>query len=400
MPAFRRFYAAASAWTGRVAVATVAVILALVTPGTVRPAVAELRIGAVVSATGPAEYLGDPEKRTLEIYVEALNAAGGVGGEPIRLMLHDDGGDPETARRLVSRLIADDKVSVVIGGTTTATSLAMVPVIEAAQVPFVSLAGAAQIVEPVRRWVFKTPHTDRMACEKIFADLVRRRLTTIAIVSGTDAFGRAMRDQCVKLAPAMGITIAHEETYGPADTDVTAQLAAVKRKSGLKAVVVAGHGQGPAIVTRAYRQVGVGLPLYQSHGVASKQFIALAGPAAEGVRLPAAALLVADKLPDGDPQKSVLRAYADTFRQKTGQPVSAFGGHAYDGLMLVVEAAKRAGSVEPARLRDEIERTRGHIGTGGVVTMSPTDHTGLDLSALRLLEIRKGDWVLISEQGS
>ncbi|RAI43510.1 ABC transporter substrate-binding protein [Rhodoplanes roseus] len=364
------------------------------------PARADVKIGAVVSATGLAEYLGAPEKRTLELWVEAINAAGGLNGEKIDLILHDDGGEPETARSLAQRLVDQDKVAAVIGGTTTATTLAMIPVFEAAQVPFVSLAGAVQIVEPVRKWVFKTPHTDRMACEKIFADLKRRKLTTIAIVSGTDAFGRSMREQCVKAAPAAGITVALEETYGPADTDVTAQLTAVKRKSGLQAVVVAGHGQGPAIVTRSYRQLGITLPLYQSHGVASKQFIALAGPAAEGVRLPAAALLVADKLGDGDPQKAVVQDYARTWQQKTGQPVSAFGGHAFDGLMLVVEAAKRAGSTEPAKLRDELERTRGHVGTGGVVTMSPSDHTGLDLSALRLLEIRKGDWVLVSEQGS
>ncbi|NVO17609.1 MAG: ABC transporter substrate-binding protein [Rhodoplanes sp.] len=386
--------------TRRFVFALAAAVLALLALAGARPALAEVRIGAVVSATGLAEYLGAPEKRTLELYVAAINAAGGVNGETLTLILHDDGGDPETARTLATRLVEQDKVVAVIGGTTTATTLAMMPVLEAAQIPFVSLGGAVQIVEPVHKWVFKTPHTDRMACEKIFADLKRRKLTTIAMMSGTDAFGRSMRDQCVKAAPSAGITIAHEETYGPADTDVTAQLSAIKRKAGLQAVVVAGHGQGPAIVTRSYRQLAIPLPLYQSHGVASKQFIALAGPAAEGVRLPAAPLLVADKLPDGDPQKAVLQAYASTWQKATGQAVSAFGGHAYDGLMLVVEAAKRAGSFEPAKLRDAIEQTRGYIGTSGVFTMSPTDHTGLDLSALRLLEIRKGDWVLVSEQGS
>ncbi|MBK5958624.1 ABC transporter substrate-binding protein [Rhodoplanes elegans] len=386
----RRFLSAAIVSTG----------LALGLAAVAAPARADVKIGAVLSTTGLAEYLGAPEKRTLELWVDAINAAGGVGGEKLNLIVHDDGGDPETARKLTERLVGQDKVAAVIGGTTTATTLAMIPVVEAAQVPFVSLAGAVQIVEPVRKWVFKTPHTDRMACEKIFADLKRRKLTTIAIVSGTDAFGRSMREQCVKAAPSAGITVAHEEIYGPADTDVSAQMAALKRKPGLQAVVVAGHGQGPAIVTRAYRQAGLTLPLYQSHGVASKQFIALAGPAAEGVRLPAAPLLVADKLADGDPQKAVLQEYAKTWQQKTGQPVSAFGGHAYDGLMLVVDAAKRAGGFDPAKLRDALEATRGHVGTGGIVTMSPTDHTGLDLSALRMLEIRKGDWVLLSEQGS
>jgi branched-chain amino acid transport system substrate-binding protein len=137
------------------------------------------------------------------------------------------------------------------------------------------------------------------------------------------------------------------------------------------------------------------VPLYESHGVGSKEYIQLAGPAAEGVRLPAAALLVADKLPDSDPQKKVVTDYKKTYEQKTSQPVSTFGGHMYDGLMILVEAMKRAGSADKAKVRDEIEKTRGFMGTGGVVNMSPTDHLGLDLSAFRMLEIKGGDWALM-----
>jgi branched-chain amino acid transport system substrate-binding protein len=129
--------------------------------------------------------------------------------------------------------------------------------------------------------------------------------------------------------------------------------------------------------------------------VASKQFIDLAGPAAEGVRLPAAALLIADKLSSNDPQKSVVVNYSRTYQQKTGQAVSTFGGHAYDGLMILVEAMQRAKSAEPAKVRAEIEKTKGYVGTGGIVNMSPTDHMGLDLSAFRMLEIKGGDWTLI-----
>ena len=252
----------------------------------------------------------------------------------------------------------------------------------------------------MRKWTFKTPHTDRMACEKIFADLKRRNLTVIALISGTDAFGKSMRDQCVAVAPAAGIKIAHEESYGPRDSDMTPQLTNIRNTPGVQAVVNPGFGQGPAIVTRNFRQLGIALPLYQSHGVASKQFIDLAGPAAEGVRLPAAALLVADKLADSDPQKPVVVDYTRTYQQKTGQPVSTFGGHAYDGLMILVQAMQRAKSAEPAKVRDEIERTKGYVGTGGIVTMSATDHLGLDLTAFRMLEIRNGDWTLVSESGS
>jgi branched-chain amino acid transport system substrate-binding protein len=377
------------------AYAKIAAAIALWLASGVGQASAQVKVGAVLSITGPASFLGDPEKKTLEMYVDDINAKGGVNGQKLQLVTYDDGADANAARTFATRLVEEDKVVAMVGGTTTGATLAMIPLFEEAQIPFISLAGAIQIIEPVRKWVFKTPHTDKMACEKIFADLKQRNMTTVALISGTDAFGKSMRDQCVAVAPKAGITVAHEESYGPRDSDMTPQLTNIKGKIGVQAVINPGFGQGPAIVTRNYRQLGITLPFYQSHGVASKQFIDLAGPAADGVRLPAAALLVAEKLPDSDPQKPVVVAYTRTYQQRSGQPVSTFGGHAYDGLMIFVEAAKRAGSFDKAKVRDEIEKTKNFIGTGGVVNMSPIDHLGLDLSAFRMLEIKGGDWTLV-----
>jgi branched-chain amino acid transport system substrate-binding protein len=361
---------------------------------------AQVKIGAVLSVTGPASFLGEPEKRTIEMYVADINAVGGVNGQKLELVVYDDGGKPNEALTFAKRLVEEDKIVAMVGGSTSGVTMAIMPIFEEAQIPFISLAGAVQIIEPVRKWIFKTPHTDRMACEKIFADLKRRNLNKIALISGADAFGKSMRDQCVAVAPKAGITILHEETYGPGDTDMTPQLTNIKGKADVQAVINPGFGQGPAIVIRNYRQLDIKVPLYQSHGVASKQFISLAGPAAEGVRLPAAALLVADKLPADDKQKMVVQYYTKTYEQKSAQPVSTFGGHAYDGLMILVEAAKRAGSWDKTKVRDEIEKTKNFVGTGGIVNMSPTDHLGLDLTAFRMLEIKNGDWTLVSDSGS
>ena len=374
---------------------TASAVFALCALLSASPVSAQIKIGAVLSVTGPASFLGDPEKKTLEIYVNEINAKGGVNGQKLQLIVYDDAANADTARTFATRLVEEDKVVAVVGGSTTGSTLAMIPVFEEAQIPFISLAGAVQIIEPVRKWVFKTPHTDRMACEKIFADLKSRNLTHIALISGTDAFGKSMRDQCVAVASKAGITIVTEETYGPRDSDMTPQLTNIKNKAGVQAVVNPGFGQGPAIVTRNYKQLAITLPLYQSHGVASKQFIELAGPAAEGVRLPAAAVLIADKLPANDPQKPVVVNYTKTYQDRTKQAVSTFGGHAYDGLMILVQAMERAKSTDAAKVRDEIEKTKGFIGTGGIVNMSPTDHMGLDLSAFHMLEITNGDWTLI-----
>jgi branched-chain amino acid transport system substrate-binding protein len=355
----------------------------------------EIRLGSVLSVTGPASFLGDPEKRTLEMAVEDINAKGGIMGRRVRLFVYDDAGDPNAARTFATRLIEEDKVTAMVGGSTTGTTMAMIPAFEDAQIPFISLAGAVQIIQPVKKWVFKTPHTDTMACEKIFEDMKKRGTTKIGMIAGTDGFGKSMRDQCVAVAPKYTIEILHEESYGPRDTDMTPQLTNIRNKPGVQAVINPGFGQGPAIVTRNYRQLGITVPLYQSHGVASKQFIELAGPAAEGVRLPAAALLVADKLPDSDPQKKVVVDYTANYTKRTGQPVSTFGGHAYDGFNIWREAVERAKTDRAATVRDEIEKTKGFIGTGGVVNMSPTDHMGLDLAAFKMLEIRNGDWTIV-----
>ena len=353
-----------------------------------------IRVGAFLSVTGPAAFLGDPEQKTLELYVGKLNAAGGVLGRKLELIAYDSAGDAEKARGYVKRLIEQDKVDVLVGGSTTGETMAAVPLAEAAGVPFISLAGAVVIVEPVKKWVFKTPHTDRMACEKIFVDMRARGLAKAALISGAGGFDRSMRAECLKVAEKHGVQIIADETYGASDTDMTAQLAKIKATPGVQAVLNAGFGQGPAIVTRNYRQLNIAAPLYQSHGVASKQFVHLAGPAAEGVRLPAAALLVAEVLPDADPQKKVVSAYKSDYEARFKQEVSTFGGHAYDGLMLAVEAIARAGSTDKAKVRDALEATRGYVGTGGIVNMSAQDHMGLDLSAFRMLEVRKGDWML------
>jgi branched-chain amino acid transport system substrate-binding protein len=355
-----------------------------------------IKIGSVLSITGPASFLGDPEDKTLKLYVDKINAAGGIAGKKIELIVYDDGGDANKARTFATRLLEDDRVVAMVGGSTTGTTMAMIPVFEEAKVPFISLAGGIEVVDPVRKYVFKTPHTDKMACEKIFENLKLRGFSKIAMISGTDGFGASMRGQCLKVAANYGIQITADETYGPRDTDMTAQLTKIKNTAGIQAVVNPGFGQGPAIVTRNFAQLGMSAtPLYESHGVASKSFIELAGPAADGVRLPAAALLIGDKLPEGDPQKKVVVDYKQTYEASAKQPVSTFGGHAYDGLYIMVDAMKRANSIDSDKLRDEIEKTKGFVGTGGIVTMSPTDHLGLDLSAFRMLEIKGGDWTVV-----
>jgi branched-chain amino acid transport system substrate-binding protein len=352
-----------------------------------------IRIGAFLAVTGGAAFLGDPEQKTLELYVEKINAAGGVLGRKLQLVSYDSAGDAEKARTFVKRLIEQDKVDVIVGGSTTGETMAVVPLVEAAGMPFISLAGAVVITEPVKKWVFKTPHTDRMACERIFLDMRDRKIERIGLISGAGGFDKSMRGECLRVAPTYKVQIVADEAYGSGDTDMTAQLTKIKNTPGVQAVLNAGFGAGPAIVTKNFKQLAMNMPLYQSHGVASKEFIKLAGDAAEGVRLPAAAVLVAEQLPAGDKQRPVAVGYKKAYEARFKQDISTFGGHAHDGLMIAVDAIKRARSTDKAKVRDAIESTKGFIGTGGVVNMTAADHMGLDLTHFRMLEVKNGNWV-------
>ena len=356
-------------------------------------AVDPIKIGAFLSVTGPAAFLGDPELKTLQMLIADINAKGGIHGHPLELIHYDTGGNPREAVNFVKRLIRKDHVDLLIGGTTSGDTLAVIPEVEKEGIPFISLAAAVEITEPTKKWVFKVAPTDRMAVARIFADLRQRGLTKIALITGDGGFDKSGHAQILKLAPEYGITLVANESYGNKDTDMTTQLTKI-RATDAQAILNFGFGQAPAIVTKNIKQLDITLPLYHSHGVASKTFIELAGTAAEGVRLPASALVVAEQLPESNLQKSALLAYQQQYESQHG-PVSTFGGHGYDSLMIAKAAIERAGSVDKAKVRDEIEKTKGFIGTAGVFNLSPENHMGLGPDAFKMVEIRNGAWKIV-----
>lgn len=354
-----------------------------------------IRIGSFVSTTGPASFLGEPSKKALELFIDKFNKDGGVQGRKIELILYDDAGAPEKAAALTKRLIENDHVDVIIGGNSTPASLAAIPLVEQAGIPFISLAGAVTLVEPPKKWVFKTPHTDRMAAEKVFSDMKRRKITKVALISDNGGFGRSGRDESLKVASSYGIEVVADETFGAKDPDVTAQLTKIRGTPGVQAVFAWGFGQGPAILTKNYRSIGLDMPLYHSHGVASKEFIRLVGDASDGVRLPASGLVVSDQLPASDPQKIVAQSFKSAYEGAYKIETSTFAGYAFDALQIALAAINRAGGTDKARVRDEIEKTSGYVGTAGTVTMGPASHMGLDQSSFHMVEIRKGNWVVV-----
>ncbi|MRR35213.1 ABC transporter substrate-binding protein [bacterium] len=352
-----------------------------------------LRIGALFSVTGPASFLGEPEKNTLEMLVKDANARGGIGGRKLELVVYDTQGDVTKAVQLANKLIKNDKVSVIVGPSTTGESMAVIPVAEKEKIPLISCAAGIKIIEPVKKWVFKTPANDHVAVEKILIQAAKLKQKNIAIITVSDGFGSSGREQLKALAANKGFRIVADEVYGPKDTDMTAQLTKIKA-SRPDAIICWGTNPGPAIIARNVKQLGIKTPLYMSHGVASKKFIELAGAdVAEGIMLPAGKLTIFDKLSKNDPQAKLLREYDQAYRKGFGVEASTFGGYAYDAFLLIANALKKGGT--PAQIRDGIEQAKRVVSVSGIFTMSPADHNGLDLSAFEMVRITKGDWELV-----
>ncbi len=353
-----------------------------------------IKIGAIFSVTGPASFLGEPEKNTALMLAEEINKNGGVLGKQIEVIVYDDETNVNKCVMAAQKLLKKDRVSVVIGPTTSGNTLAIMKFFKQAKVPMVSCAASERIVKPIEPMVFKTPQSDRHAVQAILKDAKKRGYKNIAILTVSDGYGQSGRAVLQELIPAQGFTLAADEVYGPKDTDMTAQLTKIKGASP-DAIICWGTNPGPAVVARNRVQLGMETPLYMSHGVASKKFIELAGDAAQGIMLPAGHLIVAEKVDDASPQKPVLLDYLARYKAAYSALPSQFGGYAYDALSMVVKAIEMGQSAKPADIRDNLEKITNYVGASGVFNMSAEDHNGLDESAFEMIVIDNGDWKIL-----
>ncbi|RPJ07952.1 MAG: ABC transporter substrate-binding protein [Spirochaetaceae bacterium] len=355
-----------------------------------------IKIGAVLAVTGPAGNLGAPEKKTLEMLVADINKNGGVNGQQIQLIVKDTQASADNAVSFTKQLIEEEKVLAIIGPTTSGESLAVKKLAEDNKVILISCAAAESIVIPVSPWVFKTPQNDANAAIMIFKDMQSRNIKKIGIVTANSGFGKGGKDQLEKYASQYGITIVISEVYDSKAADLTDVMTKVKNMN-VEAVVNWSIEPAQSIVIKNMRQIGMKQPLYQSHGFGNLAYVQAAGPAAEGVLFPAGRMLVADVLPADHPQKKVLTDYKNAYESKYNEPVSTFGGHAYDALMILIEAIKKAGSTDKEAVRAALEKITGFAGTGGIFNYSATDHNGLDITAFEMLTVKDGKFILYTK---
>ncbi len=351
-----------------------------------------IKIGAIFAVTGGASFLGGPEARSAEMVVEEINKAGGINGNTLELIIKDSGANPEKAISFAKQLIEEDKVLAIIGPSTSGETMKLKKIAEQGKTPLISCGAAEVIVNPVAKYVFKTPQKDSFAVKKIYGEMKKLGMTKIAVVAGNTGFGKAGKAQLLKAAPEFGIEVVAAETYDKKATDLTALVAKLMANKDIQAVVNWSIVPAQAIIAKNMRQAGWDVPLFQSHGFGNIKYVEAAGAAAEGIIFPAGRLLIAESLPDSNPQKALLLKYTNDYEGKYKEAASTFGGHGYDAITILATAIGNGGT-DRDKLRDAIENIKNLPGTGGVFSFSAEDHNGLDIESFVMLTVKDGKFV-------
>ena len=360
---------------------------------------ADINVGVTLSATGPAASLGIPEKNTVAL----LPAT--IAGQKVNYIVFDDASDTTTAVKNTRKLIAENKVDVVIGSTTSPNSLAMIDVVAEAETPMIAMAASSRIIEPMdgkRHWVFKPPQNDAQMATAIVQHMTDNNVKTVAYIGFADAYGEGWWNEFSKIAEARKIQIVANERFNRADTSVTGQvLKTIAAKPD--AVLIGGAGTPAALPQKSLKERGYKGIIYQTHGVANADFLRVCGKDCEGTFLPAGPVLMAAQLPDSNPIKKAALEYVVKYEAANGKgTASTFGAHAWDAsklLVIAVPAALKKGQPGMPEfrkaLRDALENTRNLTAAHGVFNMSPQDHLGFDQRSRVMVKIEGGNWKLV-----
>lgn len=361
-------------------------------------AMAQITVGATLSSTGPQASLGIPERNTL------MMLPAEIAGQSVRYVILDDASNTNTTIFNTNKLVSEEKADVIIGSSTTPNTLAMLDTIGRTQTPVISLASSARLIEPVegdRRWMFKTPHSDSLMAGGIARHAAAHKIRTIAYIGFSNALGETFWAEVERAAKNAGLEITGKESFAPTDTTVTAQVLKIMQGKP-DAVVIGGSGTPAATPARTLKERGYTGTIYFNHGVANNDFLRVCADACEGAWVPVGPITVASLLPDSHPVKAVTAAFEKKYDAKYGAgSASLFAAYAWDAGLLLQQAIPQAlkhgkpGTVEfRSALRDALESVKDLPTATGIVSMSPTDHNGLDGRALVMATVKDGHWAL------
>lgn len=372
------------------------IVLAVASAGAAWSADKTYKIGALLAVTGPASFLGEPEKNTAEMVVDLINQEGGINGHRLELVVYDTEANESKSVVSAKKLISRDNVLAIIGPSTSGTSMAVIPIVTKEKVPMIAFGASMKIGAPVqeRKWIYKVVPGDDLAVGLMFELMKKKGIDTIAILTVSNGYGISGREQMKKLAPEYGIDIVFDDTYGPKESDLSALLTKI-RTTPAQAIINWSIGPPQIVVTRNWKQLGMTIPLYQSYGFGSKRNIELSDGAAEGVICPVSRIVIADALAKDDPQASVVKQYKKKYEDRFKKEVSVFGGHAWDAMYQLAEAIRTVGPDRSA-IRGYLEnQIKAFAGNNGVFNRSSTDHVGLGKNAYVMVQVKNGQWSIL-----
>ena len=358
------------------------------------PAAAQtpIKIGSILSVTGPAAFLGEDMKAGMELAVEEINAKGGVAGRKIDWIFYDAESQTQKGLTATRRLLDQDKVDMIVGGgNMSGMAIAMLGLTEKAAIPFMSTEGAMDIVTPIaeRQWTFKSTADDEQVMERLADYFVKKGIKKIALLGDSSGFGQSAAGQLKKVAPRRGLEVMYE-TFNPSDTDMTPQLGKIK-EANVQAIVCWTVTPAGVVFLKQAQQLGLDkLTLVHSYGFVDQRYMQLAGDAAKNLLLISVKFPVGADLPDTDPQKARIAALTRAFEAKFKRKPNQFAAQTYDAIYLARAAIEKAGGTDRAKVRDALAGISSWPGVGGIFNFSKERHSGLSKDDLVLVNYRDG----------
>ncbi|SDC24758.1 amino acid/amide ABC transporter substrate-binding protein, HAAT family [Cupriavidus sp. YR651] len=365
---------------------------------------ADIRVGIDLSTTGPAAAIGIPSRNTVQMWPPTL------GGQRAQYVILDDGSDPASAVRNVRKFISEEKVDVIVGPNITPTAIAALDAIAEGETPMVALAASAAIIEPAtdarRRWAFKMPQNDSLMATILTEHMANQGVKTVGFIGFNDAYGESWWREFSKMADVRRLRVVANERFGRTDTSVTGQVLKLI-SANPDAILVAGSGTPAVLPQKTLGERGYKGKIYQTHGIATWDFLRVGGKDVEGTLFPTGPVVVARQLPDIHPAKKVALEFVTRYEAKYGaDTVTQFAGDAWGAWQLLDDASRRAlqSGARPGTpafrhaLRDAIETTQQLTVPNGVLNLGAKDHQGFDQRARVMGIVRNGKFAYAGDK--